>query len=200
MLLAIIFVIPVLLDLDIIHPQALHISLMLIYLAGIWSARHKAILIFAIACFTASLALNIADLISDTPLFKALLWVTYSLNTLAFIITNIDLLFRDDRFNFHRVIGAVNVYLLFALLGGLLLELIDYSFGVSLKGDLQLGGPDENFGDYIYFSMMSLTTLGMGDIQPAHSIVRMLSVFLSTIGVLFPAVIIARLVSAVTQK
>ncbi len=190
-----IFVMPVLLELDIVHPQTLHLTLMLIYLAGIWSARHKGMLILAIAVFTVSLVLNIADLLSDDQVYKSVLWVTYSINTAIFIVTNLDLLFRDDRFNFHRVLGAVNVYLLFAMLGAFSLEMIQSWLGTSLKGEVDLSGADQDFGDYIYFSLVSLTTVGFGEIQPANSAAKMLSVFLSTLGILFPAVVIARLLT-----
>lgn len=190
-----IFVMPVLLEFEILHPQTIHLTLMTIYLAGIWSARHKSMLMLAILFFSASLVLNIADLLSTNNTFKSLLWITYSLNTAIFIVTNLDLLFRDDRFNFHRVMGAVNVYLLFAMLGAFSLEMIQAGLGSSLKGEVELTGADQDFGDYIYFSLVSLTTVGFGEIQPANSAAKMLSVFLSTLGILFPAIVIARLLT-----
>lgn len=190
-----IFVMPVLLEFEILHPQTIHLTLMTIYLAGIWSARHKSILILAILVFSVSLVLNITDLFSTNTTFKSLLWVTYSINTAIFIVTNLNLLFRDDRFNFHRVMGAVNVYLLFAMLGAFSLEMIQAGLGSSLKGEVELTGADQDFGDYIYFSLVSLTTVGFGEIQPANSAAKMLSVFLSTLGILFPAIVIARLLT-----
>lgn len=42
---------------------------------------------------------------------------------------------------------------------------------------------------------MSLTTVGYGDIYPDGMAARMLSVMLSAVGILYPAVVIARLVS-----
>jgi len=53
---------------------------------------------------------------------------------------------------------------------------------------------DDDFAEYIYFSMVSLTTVGFGDLYPINIMSKMLSVFLSTVGILYPAVVIAKLV------
>lgn len=68
-----------------------------------------------------------------------------------------------------------------------------------MKGDVELVSADEDFADYLYFSLVSLTTVGFGDIQPANAAAKMLSVFLSTIGMLYPAVVIAKLVASASH-
>jgi hypothetical protein len=45
-----------------------------------------------------------------------------------------------------------------------------------------------------------LTTVGFGDISPINGFTKMFSVFLSSIGILYPAVVIARLVSLVNYE
>ena len=45
----------------------------------------------------------------------------------------------------------------------------------------------------LYFSFVTLTATGMSDVMPMHPIARMLTVFEMIIGVLFIAVLIARL-------
>jgi hypothetical protein len=193
-----IFVMPMLLEMFIQRAELLHLSLLAIFFAGIWSASNPVRFVLAIVLFTASLVINAVIFYYPSPHLKALLWVSYTLNAMVFIATNLNLLFRDNQFNVHRVLGAVNVYLLVGLAGAFLFELIHYVFGSSVQGDVVLTTPDENFADYIYYSMVSLTTVGYGDILPANAAARMLSVFLSTIGILYPAVVIAKLVSAVT--
>ncbi len=195
-----IFILPTLLEQIIANPQTLHISLMAIFLVGIWSAFNRGLLVSALLLFTVSLVLNVICFFNDLAIFKTLLWASYSLNTLLFIITNLNLLFRDDKFNFHRVLGAINVYLLLGMLGAFLFELLHATFGASLQGAVELSSPDEDFAEYIYFSMVSISTVGYGEIQPANASARMLSVFLSTIGILYPAIVIAKLVSAATQQ
>lgn len=195
-----IFVVPTLLEQSLIRVEALHLMLMLLFTVGIWSSYTKGLRIAGIVLLSSSLVLHLWSLQGDNLHLRAFLWVTYSLNTAVFIAINLQLLFRDDQFNFHRVLGAVNVYLLVALLGAFLFELMHYMFGASIVGDVELSTPDENFSDFIYFSLVSLTTVGFGEIQPANAAARMLSVFLSTVGILYPAVVIAKLMSSISSN
>jgi hypothetical protein len=50
-------------------------------------------------------------------------------------------------------------------------------------------------GDAIYFSFVTLATLGYGDLSPATPVMRGLSVFEAIIGQLYLAILVARLVS-----
>lgn len=168
---------------------------MIIFFTGIWSASNLRLIILSSILFSAGLLVNalaISGLENDFMFEEK---VVYSLNTIVFIIINLKLLFRDKEFNLERVLGAVNVYFLLALLGAFLFEIIHIIFGTSIQGDFQFTGTNKDFAHYIYFSFVSITTLGFGDIVPINQAAKMLSVFLSTIGVLFPAVVIARLVS-----
>ena len=47
---------------------------------------------------------------------------------------------------------------------------------------------------YVYFSLVTLTTLGYGDIIPVHPIARSLAVCEGFVGQLYPAILIAGLV------
>jgi hypothetical protein len=49
--------------------------------------------------------------------------------------------------------------------------------------------------DLIYFSFSTLTTVGYGDIVPVHPIARSLSSVEAIIGQLYPATLLARLVT-----
>lgn len=51
-------------------------------------------------------------------------------------------------------------------------------------------------GTFLYFSMISLTGVGYGDILPVNSYVRLVAAFENVIGVFYLAVVIARLVSS----
>lgn len=195
-----IFAVPTFIEHVFDRAETLHISVLAIFFVGMWSAYRPFLKIIGMILFLSSLSLYFTCYFNNNEYLRAFLWITYSLNTLVFIITNLQLLFRDDQFNFYRVLGAVNVYLLIALLGAFLFELVYYTFGSSLKGDIVLVSADEDFADYLYFSLVSLTTVGFGDIQPANAAAKMLSVFLSTIGVLYPAVVIAKLVASVSQS
>jgi len=66
--------------------------------------------------------------------------------------------------------------------------------GVSIGGNVVLKGTDDDYAQFIYFSLAALTTVGFGDIYAVSTSAKMLATFLSTLGVLFPAIVIARLV------
>ena len=87
------------------------------------------------------------------------------------------------------------MYLCVALLGAFVFEIIHLTVGNSISGELDLQGLDDDYAQYIYFSLVSLTTVGFGDLYPVNIMSKMLSVFLSTVGILYPAVVIAKLVS-----
>jgi len=54
--------------------------------------------------------------------------------------------------------------------------------------------------DAMYFSFVTITTMGYGDISPVSPVARMLAVLEATTGVLYLAVLIARLVTLYTDK
>lgn len=192
-----IFVLPTLLEIELDGLFLINAMLIAIYFTGIWSARTKTLVVlssvfFALILFLKLYRFSVKEVGTELMLAEQ---IASSLNVAVYIFINFRLLFRDDRFNFHRVIGAINVYLLIALLGALLFEQIHLIFGSSIKGDVTLRGTDIDFVDYIYFSLSSLTTVGYGEITAANAAAKMLAVFLSTVGILYPAVVIARLVS-----
>jgi hypothetical protein len=96
----------------------------------------------------------------------------------------------------HRVKGAIAVYLLFgmtwALLYGLLDQTLPNAFNLPLLGEAFTPERQETL---TYFSFITLTTLGYGDITPVHEISRMFVVMEGLIGQLYPATLLARLVS-----
>lgn len=80
-----------------------------------------------------------------------------------------------------------------ALVGALTLEVIHAAAGVSIGGDVVLIGTDADYVPFSYFSVASLTTVGFGDIYPESPSAKMLATFLSASGILFPAIVTARL-------
>lgn len=195
-----IFIMPVLIDMDHADMILLNVLILAIFFVGIWSARSSLELALSITLFTIHFVLKIIRFGDSDWEFPVLEKLVASLNTLVFIYINFRLIFRDSHVNFERILGAINVYLLLAIFGAFMYELIHISLGASLEGNIELSNTDVDYVSFVYFSLVSLTTVGYGDIFPANQAARMLSVFLSTIGVLYPAVIIARLVSAASVK
>lgn len=97
----------------------------------------------------------------------------------------------------HRVQGGVALYLilglLFAHLYGLLNALVPGAFANVPSG---LSVHAVFFREHLlYFSFETLTTTGYGDVVPLHRIARSLAMLEAVTGQLFPATLLARLVS-----
>jgi hypothetical protein len=195
MLLFTVFILPVMIDKEGVTTIFLNIMFILLFFVGIFSSRDKGFLIASISMVSIHLLLRLIRFTDNPYEFYLLERIVIILNIILLIVINIRLLFRDHEVNTYRVVGAVNVYLLVAMAGAFGFELINILTGGSIGGDIELTGKDEDFGNYIYFSFVSITTVGFGELYPEGMASKMLSVFLSAVGILFPAVVIAKLVS-----
>jgi hypothetical protein len=195
MLFFMVFIMPVLLEGAVVDILFLNILFLALYFIGIFSSEDKWNIYVSSFLFLAHLILLMIRF-DDTPKAYYLLERLVGLvNMSLFIFINVKLLFRDAERNIYRVIGAVNVYLLFALMGAFAFEILKIQTGKSIAGNISLQNNDTDYAAYVYYSLVSLTTVGYGDIYPDGMASRMLSVLLSAIGILYPAVVIARLVT-----
>lgn len=97
------------------------------------------------------------------------------------------------------VAGAICFYLLLGVIWALIFSLIEIAHpGSFLDGGRPLGsatiGPRSLVPELLYLSLVTLSTLGYGDILPVTRIARMLAAIEGIIGPLYLAVLIARLV------
>ena len=122
---------------------------------------------------------------------KASAWI---LGALALIFVVARAVFAPGLVNYHRVMGAILLYLamgwvfagLYTLVG--LLDPDAFS-GMTISDSASLAS------DMVYFSFGTLTTAGSGDIAPMHAIGRSLVNIQAMIGQLYPATLLARLVT-----
>jgi hypothetical protein len=130
-----------------------------------------------------------------TPLTQCLSAAGRFLAIAALSLVIARAVFGSGRITFHRVRGAIVLYLNFALLFftvyRLMAELLPNSFS-----NLPQSGAEHGSGaTLLYFSFSTLTTLGYGDIAPVHPLVRSIANLEAVIGQLYPATLLARLVS-----
>lgn len=118
-------------------------------------------------------------------------WLILSM-TLGWVVAKA--VFARGRVNYHRIVGAVLLYLLIALAFVALFVfvgvLIPKAFsGITFEDDAKLAS------SMIYFSFVTLTTVGYGDVVPIHPVARSLCNLESICGQLYPATLLARLVT-----
>jgi hypothetical protein len=200
MLVAAVFVLPVLMEVSRHGVLLFNVLLLSVFLSGIFSTRSVRLVSISAVLFGIHLTLRLIRFGDNPYSFYVLENVIAIANILVFVFINLRLLFRDEIVNAYRIVGAVNVYLLLALLGALALEVIHASTGVSIAGNVVLQGSDEDYVHFIYISLASLTTVGFGDVYAVSTAAKMMVTFLSTLGVLFPAIVISRLVGLVSSR
>ena len=100
------------------------------------------------------------------------------------------------RVTWLRIEGAIAAYLLTGLIFAGAYDLVA---AVTPPGAfLQNGTPVSAAalsGDFVFFSFVTLTTTGYGDLVPAHPVARWLAILEAMTGQLYLAVVLARLVS-----
>jgi hypothetical protein len=101
---------------------------------------------------------------------------------------------RDGRMNFNRIMGAIGSYLLIGIVFTQAYRLL----AGFVPGAFAIGGAPVDFDTISqklsYYSFITLTSTGYGDITPVHPYARSLATMEALAGNLFLAVLVARLV------
>jgi len=104
-------------------------------------------------------------------------------------------IFNTGPVDTNKLVGSVALFLLLGLMWTIAyLILLDID-PTSFNG-LDALSYEENFSDSAYFSFVTLTTLGYGDISPATRIAKTLVYLESIVGVFYIAVVVSSLVSS----
>ena len=93
----------------------------------------------------------------------------------------------------NKIIGAICIYLLLGLVWSMLYLLIAEIWPSAFNGFDQAEWT-ENFFAAIYYSFVTLTTLGYGEITPVLPIARFLAIAEAIVGVFYIAILVASLV------
>jgi hypothetical protein len=123
-------------------------------------------------------------------------WLVTSL-TLGIVVARA--VFAPGQVTYHRIIGAILLYLLIAL-AFVSLYLMVGLLAPDAFYNLRLDDTTSLASQLIYFSCSTLTTVGYGDIAPVHPLARSLSNLEAMCGQLYPAILIARLVTLHMQE
>ena len=103
-------------------------------------------------------------------------------------------IFREGPITRQRVQGSIVIYLLLGLIWAEAYTLAASLNSASFAGTVPQGR-NALSAHLTYFSFVTLTTVGYGDILPTNLLTRTLANLEGLIGQLFPAILIARLVS-----
>lgn len=119
----------------------------------------------------------------------------YQIFILFFMILHVS---RGRQVDGTIILSAVNGYLLIGLLGSLLLAMAEivglFLLGIETPLINIAGASPPQYHDYLYFSFVTVTTLGYGDITPANELAKSIVFLLAVSGQLYLTVLVAMLV------
>ncbi len=150
------------------------------------------LLILGTAGYAIDLAIPWHAAVLAVNLIKLCFWLAAP----AFLLVRVFLtVYEADKIRIDEIAGAVAVYVLLAHLFANVFEiLLLLDPGAVQFGDnfpVQAIG----FGEILYFSFVTLSTLGYGDISPITAPARVTAVLESLTGVMYLAVMVAHFVS-----
>ena len=138
-----------------------------------------------------TLLFQIVGLATEDRRFLALSFVSGAALYLVAVVYLLRYVMRREVLTLDKLYGAAATYLLLGVAWAYLYAILQHL----QPGSFALGGAPEaaNLRELIYFSFTALTTTGFGDITPVHPIARTLTMFEQLAGVLYVAILIARL-------
>jgi hypothetical protein len=102
----------------------------------------------------------------------------------------------DSKVSTNRIIGAICVYLMLGVIWALMYSLLEAAVPGSFGGIVERAITGAWDPDWVYFSFVTLTTLGYGDILPLTISARSLAYFEAIVGQFYLAILVAGLVGA----
>jgi hypothetical protein len=198
LLLVMLFVVAPLQALGIFLFQAFELVLAIVLVVGVFvvSGSRTAVvaMLGALAMISTGAVLRIrSPSILDLNLFAGS-WLIMGI-TLGWVVARAT--FAGGRVTYHRIMGAVLLYLTIAVVFAALFTFIGTLVPTAYSGMAVQDSP-ALASQLIYFSFATLTTTGYGDIHPVHPLARSLCNLEAIFGQLYPATLLARLVTLET--
>ena len=169
----------------------------ILLVAGVFMVVRHRILQWTAGMFVLlAIAVRWVGIVFGTPRLLFLNGVLTLLAALTFLLIVLWWVYREGSVTGHRVRGAIAAYLLLALCFSLAYDLIEYVHPGSFT--LPPGGAQSmqtRSALFLYFSVVTLTTVGFGDIAAVHPVARSLVMVEALVGQLYPAILLARIVT-----
>ena len=163
----------------------------LILLSGIYAFGKRAHLLFALLLVGLALAVRWASYGVALP-YAEVIVATLSIIFFTFLsVVILNHIYREKEISFEVIMGAVCVYFAIGLIWAHIYSLLEAFHPGSFNFP---GGMESKTVHFTYYSYVTLTTLGYGDVTPLSNPARNLAVLEAMMGQLYLAVLIAGLV------
>ncbi len=186
------FVAPPLIVSGALSPLVLDVFLLLVLVSGVAAlARRRFLKVLASLVAVLAVAMLAWALAAPFPdIIEVSLWLVMA-SLLILTVLTLAQVFRAGPITGHRIGGAIAAYLLLGLTWSVAYQIVE----ARVPDALRFPGHENRLLGTVYFSFVTLTTVGYGDITPVDTAARSLAIAEALVGQLFPAVLIARLVS-----
>jgi hypothetical protein len=174
--------------------RALVISWLLV--VGVWSLRGFAVL-FRVGLALAGLGVVLSAIAAVTAdeLFRyASFGALFAFLLVAMLCVGRHVIFGDN-VSVNRLVGAVSLYLLVGVAWAIAYTVTEMAAPGSFRGLTAAVNQGWN-SDWLYFSFVTMSTLGYGDFAPVSPIARMLAYLQAVFGLFYIAILVAGLVGA----
>jgi hypothetical protein len=172
-----------------------NIALMLALFVAVWSMEENrgGWLNWKIAMTFVIVALMLGDMVVQNELFAFLQLA----GGVFFLGVTTVLAWRQVMFvgtvDTNKVVGAICIYIMIGLIWTFGYLIAEYFFPGSMEG-LESTRWQDNIEDMTYYSMVTLTTLGYGDITPAQPMTQFLAYMEAIAGIFYTTVLVASLI------
>lgn len=169
----------------------------LILIAGLQSmARRRVVRVFFSVSVILGVVTHFARKLLDLNFLAGWDSLFSTLAITGMLIVTLWMVYQDGPVTAHRIRGAIAAYLLISIVFAKAYAVINYlipgAFNMSLPATPAPAGDGQTF---YYFSVVTLTTVGYGDITAVAPIARSFVMAEALIGQLYPAILLARLVT-----
>jgi hypothetical protein len=168
------------------------VSIIILFSAAVAVSDSPVCFAIAVVLGVASIAFQVAAFVLWEPQMQFLsrgCGAAFYFLTVSYLLSYV---LRREVLTLDKLYGAASAFLMLGVLWA-------YFYSILLEfypGALAAGGTpvlEAKVSELLYFSFTVLTSTGFGDIVPVHPVARMLCVLEQVVGILFIAILIARL-------
>jgi voltage-gated potassium channel len=151
--------------------------------------------VFVLGLIPASLTIifSVLAVLLGNDIFRYLMLIA----ALAFCVVAIKYAARDvflsGAVDLNKIVGSVCIYLLLVVAWAIVYDFLELASPGSFAG-LSAVSELSRFDEFAYFSLVTITTLGYGDITPENLVAGITAGLQATVGVFYTAVLVASLV------
>jgi hypothetical protein len=154
-----------------------------------------------LAVGTAAPLLDLVEPLASAPfaanVVKDVVWLLFPLILAQRLFVTI---YGADKITHAELAGAISVYMLIGLFFASVYSLIHLFDTQAIQWGSNFAVGDREFGDFLYFSFVTMASVGYGDVAPSSSLARIVVVMEAVIGLMYLAILVARVVTIHTAR